>query len=38
MRNISHGVKSGGFNTAATLPVALVAVRPEKLDAYRAWL
>jgi iron complex outermembrane receptor protein len=30
----SHGVKSGGFNTAATLPVALVAVRPEKLDAY----
>lgn len=30
----SHGVKSGGFNTAATLPVALVAVRPEKLNAY----
>jgi len=30
----SHGVKSGGFNTAATLPVALVAVRPEKLYAY----
>ncbi len=30
----SHGVKSGGFNTAATLPIALVAVRPEKLDAY----
>ncbi|EZP70992.1 TonB-dependent receptor [Sphingomonas paucimobilis] len=30
----SHGVKSGGFNTAATLPVALTAVRPEKLDAY----
>ena len=32
----SHGVKSGGFNTAATLPVALIAVRPEKLDAYEA--
>jgi len=30
----SHGVKSGGFNTAATLPIALTAVRPEKLDAY----
>ena len=30
----SHGVKSGGFNTAATLPVALVDVKPEKLDAY----
>jgi iron complex outermembrane receptor protein len=30
----SHGVKSGGFNTAATLPIALVAVAPEKLDAY----
>lgn len=30
----SHGVKSGGFNTAATLPVALVAVRPERLDAF----
>jgi iron complex outermembrane receptor protein len=30
----SHGVKSGGFNTAATLPVALVAVAPEKLDAF----
>ena len=30
----SHGVKSGGFNTAATLPVALVAVEPEKLDAF----
>lgn len=30
----SHGVKSGGFNTAATLPIALVAVNPEKLDAY----
>jgi iron complex outermembrane receptor protein len=32
----SHGVKSGGFNTAATLPVALIAVAPEKLDAYEA--
>lgn len=30
----SHGVKSGGFNTAATLPVALIAVKPESLDAY----
>lgn len=30
----SHGLKSGGFNTAATLPIALAAVRPEKLDAY----
>ena len=30
----SHGVKSGGFNTAATLPIALTAVRPEKLDAF----
>lgn len=30
----SHGVKSGGFNTAATLAVALTAVEPEKLDAY----
>lgn len=30
----SHGVKSGGFNTAATLPIALTAVRPEELDAY----
>jgi iron complex outermembrane receptor protein len=30
----SHGVKSGGFNTAATLPIALVAVEPEKLDAF----
>ena len=29
----SHGVKSGGFNTAATLLVALVTVAPEKLDA-----
>ncbi|WP_253201219.1 TonB-dependent receptor [Sphingomonas quercus] len=29
----SHGLKSGGFNTAATLPVALTAVAPEKLDA-----
>jgi iron complex outermembrane receptor protein len=30
----SHGVKSGGFNTAATLPVALATVEPEKLDAF----
>jgi iron complex outermembrane receptor protein len=30
----SHGVKSGGFNTAATLPAALLVVAPEKLDAY----
>ncbi|MET0365260.1 MAG: TonB-dependent receptor [Sphingobium sp.] len=30
----SHGVKSGGFNTAATLAIALTDVRPEKLDAY----
>ncbi|HEX7856924.1 MAG TPA: TonB-dependent receptor [Sphingobium sp.] len=32
----SHGVKSGGFNTAATLPAALIAVNPERLDAYEA--
>ncbi|MCW6536434.1 TonB-dependent receptor [Sphingomonas lycopersici] len=30
----SHGVKSGGFNTAATLPAALLVVAPEKLNAY----
>ena len=30
----SHGVKSGGFNTAATLPVALATVAPEELDAF----
>lgn len=30
----SHGIKSGGFNTAATLPIALVAVNPERLNAY----
>jgi iron complex outermembrane receptor protein len=30
----SHGVKSGGFNTAATLQAALLTVAPEKLDAY----
>lgn len=30
----SHGLKSGGFNTAATLPVALQVVEPEKLDAF----
>jgi len=28
------GVKSGGLNTAATLPVALQVVKPEKLDSY----
>ncbi|WP_254514753.1 TonB-dependent receptor [Novosphingobium sp. G106] len=32
----SHGVKSGGFNTAATLPIALTAVNPERLNAYEA--
>ena len=30
----SHGLKSGGFNTAATLPVALTDVRPERLNAF----
>lgn len=30
----AHGVKSGGFNTAATLPVALIAVEPETLDSF----
>lgn len=30
----SHGVKSGGFNTAATLPIALATVEPEELDAF----
>jgi len=30
----SHGVKSGGFNTAATLPIALATVAPERLDAF----
>jgi len=30
----AHGLKSGGFNTAAQLPVALQAVKPEKLDAF----
>ncbi|WP_233221959.1 TonB-dependent receptor [Allosphingosinicella deserti] len=30
----SHGVKSGGFNTAAQLPAALQVVAPEKLDAF----
>jgi iron complex outermembrane receptor protein len=28
----AHGVKSGGFNTAATSPAALVTVEPEQLD------
>jgi iron complex outermembrane receptor protein len=28
----AHGVKSGGFNTAATSPSALVTVDPEQLD------
>jgi len=31
---IAYGVKSGGFNTAATLPVALIAVAPEQLHSY----
>ncbi|WP_423604493.1 TonB-dependent receptor [Sphingomonas sp. MS122] len=30
----SHGVKSGGFNTAAQVPAALQVVEPEKLDAF----
>lgn len=30
----AHGVKSGGFNTAATLQVALAEVAPEKLDSF----
>jgi iron complex outermembrane receptor protein len=30
----AHGVKSGGFNTAATLPVALVSVKPERLNSF----
>ncbi|WP_246447576.1 TonB-dependent receptor [Novosphingobium flavum] len=30
----SHGLKSGGFNTAATLPAALIAVEPERLNSY----
>ncbi len=30
----AHGVKSGGFNTAAQLPVALQVVEPEELDAF----
>ncbi|WP_156679301.1 TonB-dependent receptor [Sphingomonas profundi] len=30
----SHGVKSGGFNTAPTLRIALQTVRPEKLNAF----
>lgn len=32
----SHGVKSGGFNTAATLPAALLTVAPEELNAVEA--
>jgi len=32
----AHGVKSGGFNTGATLPVALITVAPEKLNSYEA--
>jgi iron complex outermembrane receptor protein len=28
----AHGVKSGGFNTAAAAPIALQEVKPEKLD------
>lgn len=31
---VAYGVKSGGFNTAATLPIALNTVRPEKLYSY----
>jgi iron complex outermembrane receptor protein len=31
---VAYGVKSGGFNTAATLPVALIAVAPEQLYSY----
>lgn len=30
----AHGVKSGGFNTAAQLPIALQVVEPEELDAF----
>lgn len=30
----SHGVKSGGFNTAATSLAAVNTVKPEQLDAY----
>lgn len=30
----AHGVKSGGFNTAAQLPVALQLVEPEELDSF----
>jgi len=30
----AHGVKSGGFNTAAAAPVALIAVAPERLNSY----
>ncbi|MES2493222.1 MAG: TonB-dependent receptor [Pseudomonadota bacterium] len=30
----AHGVKSGGFNTAATLQIALTDVRPERLDSF----
>jgi len=33
---VAYGVKSGGFNTAATLPVALIAVNPERLHSYEA--
>jgi iron complex outermembrane receptor protein len=30
----AHGIKSGGFNTAATATIALDDVKPETLDAY----
>lgn len=30
----AHGVKSGGFNTAAQVPAALQVVEPEKLDSF----
>jgi iron complex outermembrane receptor protein len=32
----AHGIKSGGFNTAAALNVALNVVKPEELNAYEA--
>jgi len=30
----AHGIKSGGFNSAATLTEALIVVKPETLDSY----
>ena len=32
----AHGIKSGGFNSAAALNIALNVVKPEELDAYEA--